>query len=995
MKLKNVERKLKDYNQSLTQFEEQFVIIPFLPSGYTAYSNFGELDEQTQINQFETYKRLYTGNDAFIVTWKNSIQFDYSNQSPNADTTTSILLKWQVGEILLGWIENDTTENDISTDTSFTEYKSQKSITSYTFRINALKFQLTEDYSYYFYKIPEISNQILFKVVSLEKEYVGKDLVCYVLRLESLQDTLANTGRAKDQNVMPNAPGQGYLQPQVVYKDEYTLPADAVENVDYVDVGDNQRYVIANKIYQQNNPVKTIIVKLFGLALLCNVSLIGRRAYLGGDFTQYGNPRLIFPINFSSPTTITLYRTQQAETNFFWAINMYPEINFSAEIFDRLKDFLDFNKFWSQQGLMKIDKTQTLGTNPKIDGKYGYELYGQQTANGYQQWEVDFDTMTIDTSYTYGCASSYTIGGNKVIHDHMFDSYWTQKQVSTLPINETNTLNFGWTVGASYAAAVAKNITVAIGLFLIGIAATLYQKYTALPFQGLFGLIPASLCEFMMDECQTTLGTTDDDISMKLSYFMDGDNTSDIAKFFKTSSLNTSFQADLTDIIQDKNGTKYCTDQIGQTTNADGSNVKSDGTALLMDGSYSLVANTEQNMGYIIDSFNIQAIFSGDFSIEFLDMNGQVIWYGVYQSEAKWTGSIREINTWKQTSIFERENQYLGKPLAWPKDLQPLDPDTSTPTLTYNGTATQNIYYRWAESTNQVTANGQWEQNDYNRLELNNFRSGNKVGFTNWTATKNTPNNSAEDLAGYLSGGNSDLGTITITTGFVNIQSFLNYYNKMKMTIKWDWAVNNIVGAYPTDSFTTITVDETSWVADSDTTSEWVSVKVSATNTKIRRAIGNGSSSGTCKDTSGNNPNYQCVPCYIVPGLYDFAGPWWTQLLNSNGTLNGNAVVCNGDSTDIVDNQEYVYTIDIDFKVRLEIQSNAVILHFMTNNNRFEWIIQSGVNVENDSRSWLVGCQNCNAPISAPESNPAYNLNGAGSVHFQILLDSIELIRDF
>lgn len=981
MKLKNVERKIKDYNISLTQFEEQFIIVPFVPTGFVDYSNFGQLESAVEIDQFETYKRLYTGNDAFIITWKNSVQFDYSNQQDNTqNTTSSIQLKWGVGEILLGWIENDTTENDISTDTSFTEYKSQKSITSYTFRINAAKFQLTEEYSYYFYKIPEISNQILFKVVSLEKEYIGKDLVCYVLRLESLQDTLANTGRAKAENVMPNAPGQGYLQPQVVNQSEYTLPDGAVENVDYVDVGDNQRYVIANKIYQQNNPVKSIIVKLFGLAILCNVSLIGRRAYLGGDFTQYGNPRLIFPINFTSPTTITLYRTQQAETNFYWAINLFPDINFTSDIFDRLKNFLDFNKFWSQQGLMKIDKDQTQATNPQINGSYGYELYGQQTSNGYQQWMVEFDTKSIDTSYTYGCASSYTIGGNKVIHDHMFDCYWIQKQVATLPIKESNTLNFGWTVGATYAAAVAGNITTAFGLFLIGIAATLYQKYTALPFQGVYGLIPASLCDFMMDEAQTTLGSSDDDISMKLSYFLDGDgDTGDFAKFFKTSSMNTSFQADLTDIIQDSSGNQYVTDQIGQTTNADGSNIKSDGTALLMDGSYSLVANNTQNLGYIIDSFNIQAVFSGDFSVEFLDMNGQVIWYGVYQSEAKWTGSIREINTWKETSIFGRENQYLGKPLAWPKDLQPLDPDGSTPNLTYPN---MNIGYKWkitCSGSSSVWGNGFNETGTYYREELNNFRTNKySTGFTNWTGTQHTTDNGDLDLAGYLSGGNSDLGTIAVSTNFTNIQQFLNYYNKAKFSIKWDWSISNITTNYPNDSFVEINVDEFSWVKDSDTTTEWVSVKVSASNQKIRYGVMN--------VLNGNYTNNGVV----APGVYDYAGPVWVETTSkqkiSMGGLTGSPAV--------QDNQEFTYNIDIDFKVRLEIQSNAVVLHFMTNNNKFEWVNPSGIN-RTAARGWLGGSGYIETVASANIPSKGITDATQEQLSFQILLDSIELIRDF
>lgn len=983
MKLKTVERKMKDFNASLTDFENQFVIIPFQPSGYIDYSNFGQVQNQVQIDQFETYKRLYTGNDAFIVTWKDSVGFDYSNQSPNSDTVESITIKYSVGEVLLGWLEDSTTENDISTDTSFTEYKSQKSITNLTLRINASKYQLNENYSYYFYKVPEVSNQILYKVVSLEKEYLGKDLMCYVLRLESLQDTLANTGRAKQQNVMPNAPGQGYLQPEVVEKEDYTLPEGTIEGKDYVDIPN--RYVIANKTYQRNNPVKSIVLKLFGLAVLCNVSLVGRRVYLGGDFTQYGNPRLIFPMNFSNPSTITIYRSQQQEVNFYWMVDGAPIINFSSEVFDALKSFLAFSKFWSQEGILTMDQKQTQGTNPILNGTYGYQLYGQQTSSGYQVWMVDFDTKTIDTSYTYGCAKTYTIGGNKAIHDHMFDCYWIQKQITVLPINKSNTLNFGWTIGASYAAAVARNITTAFALFLIGILGTLYEKVTAPAYQGVYGLIPAALCDFMLSESQITL---QNDGYVRFDYFLnpDSEDLGEFASFFKTDSMNTSFQAELTDIITDGT-TQYCTDQIGQTTNADGSNIKSDGTALLMDGTYTLVENTQENMGYIIDSFNIQAIFKGDFSVEFLDMNGQVIWTGVYQSDAKWAGTIREFNTWKDTSIFGRENQYLGKPLAWPKDLQPLDPDTSTPNLVYNGTAVSNMKYQWFQTNASSSASSGWAGGNYRRIELNTLRS-NKYGsgFTSWTGTKHTDNNGDLDLAGYLSGGNSDLGTITIATQFSNIQQFLNYYNKAKFSIKWDWAVSNDTSNYPSDSFTSVSIDTFSWVADSDTTTEWVSVKVSASNQKIRY--------------TGSTQDYSPYNGVFVPGIYNYNGPSLFKVSPFTSYFITFGFGGSGYTMFLEDVQEYVYNIDIDFKVRLEIQSNACVLHFMTNNNRFEWVIQSGVSVSNDSRGWMTGAGTSSVTGRMDNSGIIDNFNNDNSnaqsrISFQILLDSIELIRDF
>lgn len=678
MKIKNVERKIKDFNESLTLFEQQFILIPYVPSGYTAYSNFGEVTENYAINEFETYKRYYTGNESFIINWKDSCVFDYSQQNNNENTVESIKIKYQCGDYLMGWLEAADITNSIDTDTSYSEYKSQKNINSIVMRINASKFTLTEEYAFYFYKIPEISNQVLYKVDSIDREFLGNDLMCYVIRLSSLQDALANTGKAKAQNVVPNAPGQGYINPKIISKEE--LENGLIEYQDYKQTLDPNRIIVNDYKKQANNPVKYVVLKMFGLSWLMNVSFVGRRVTLGRDFRDYGVPRLVFPMNFSVPTTYTLYRTQSTETNYYWINEGYPEISFTKEAFDALKDFLSFTSFWTSQGNFFWKNTETLTSNPKDEkGNFVFQLYGNLSNSGeYVPWTFYFPQKEVDTSLTYGTAKKYTIGGNKIVHNHMFDCYWVQKYIKSLPLNKTSTLNFGWTVGSAYAASTAKNIYSSIALIVIGISAALIQKAITPRLQGLYGLFPAELLEFIAAESRDTLINTTATGSNteygRLNYLMNNETQDEIKGFFNTNTINTSFEAELTDTIT-KNGKDYTTDMIGQTVDANGNEILN-GSQLLMDGSYILKSiGPKSDTGFIIDSFNIQAVFKGDFSIEFLDINKEVIWSGVYQSEAKWTNSIREINTWKDTSIFGRENMYMGKPLKWPKALADLNPD--------------------------------------------------------------------------------------------------------------------------------------------------------------------------------------------------------------------------------------------------------------------------------------------------------------------------------
>lgn len=674
-KIKNIKNKIREYNADLTDFESQFIIIPYQPSGYLDYSNLGNVPYQTTITDFETYKRYYTGNDAFIVNWKGSVNFDYNVTTTEINGTEyadDMKIKFSVGEYLLGMVENATIENDISEDRNFNYYQSQKNINQLTFRINASEFEMNENYAYYFYKVPEISGEILYKVVSIQKEYIpnSRILACYVLTLESLQDTLSNSGRAVLQNVMPNNPGQGYVNPQVVSKEEYTLTADMVEDIDYKVVYD--RYLIMNKTKMLNNPVKKVVVKLFGLAILCFISFIGRKVTFGGDHTEFGKQRLIFPMNFSQATTPTLNRSQSATNNFYWLVNAYPQMIFNSGVFDYFKNLMEQTSYYNSQGILSFNETATKDTNGKdSNGQYLYNIWGRQDDNtsDYQVWTINYTTRTIDTSYTYGTQQQYKLGTRRALHDTMFDTYWTQKNIKVLPLGANTTLNFGWTLGAATAVAMTGNWFLASVLFGIGIVATISQTNNPLKYQGICGLIPAQMLDFITEESQTTLANSG---YANLNYFLNTEEENIIKALFKTNTLQTSFQADLTDLVY-KNTDTFETLYIGQNKNEDGDNLFSDGSYLLMDETWSLKSIDNDNVGFIIDSFNLQAVFSGEFSIEFLDKNDDIIWTGIFQSEAKWSDNIREINTWKDTSIFGKEIQYLGKPIVYPRAMKELE----------------------------------------------------------------------------------------------------------------------------------------------------------------------------------------------------------------------------------------------------------------------------------------------------------------------------------
>ena len=831
LKIKAWETKYKQLIGQFQMWDQSFVIIPYQPSGYIDYSNFGYVDGQTQISQFETYKRLWTGNDAFIIQWKNSITFN-NDDNPNYDYVDKITLNYSVGEAMLGWMNANITNNEISTDTSFSEYKSQKSITSITLRVPSF-YELDDNYSYYFYKVPECAGQTLFKVDSIEKEFIGKDLMCYLITLTSLQDELANTGRAKDQNVMPSAPGQGYLRPLIQKTSDVDL-TNLVENKDYLRLPDPNRIITIDNTYVQNNPVKSVVIKMFGFGVLSNIIFIGRRAQLRGNFRDYGIPRLIFPMNFQPADTPTLYRTQQEETNFYWCYNFAPTLNFSASIFEKIKGFLDFATFYDMQGYMKVNEKTTKATNPIItqdDGSepiYGYQLFGQKVADGsFKKWIITPDSeKTYNTSFTLGCAQSYTIKKEeRAVHDLMWDAYWIQKSMKTLPLTLQNTLNFGWTVGAGYAALVSKNIFSAVGLFLIGILGSVIVNSPTPKFQTFMGLIPCGMFDFMTQESQQTLSQKVNDKNIiRLNYFLNSDSDNDAKAFYNTKTMNTSFRAELTDTFT-KDGKTYTTDLIGQKVDANGNNIFSDGSLLLMSGGEKLqsINDTNPNEGWIIDSFNVQAIFSGDLSIEFLDINGDVIWYGVYQSEAKWTGSIREINTWKDTSIFNSENRYLGKPLKWPQSLQVLDPQYSVPSIQVNQVANMQdmVISTYGQQRESFFYN---KRNDDKKLYYNNVDGSRLIELGYYDKLTYDRNAIISDAFATLSGGEKQKKTgkiIVSNQGFLSLSSFLDFFRKSEIIIRYSLFVNdfevnpNNYSASIQDDWETSTFTDIKWTSSS------------------------------------------------------------------------------------------------------------------------------------------------------------------------------------
>lgn len=661
--------------EEIQLFKESFVIVPYQASGFLNYTNNGYNADNINPNDFETFKRVWTGNDACVISWKNSVSLVQQD-----DDTMKI--NFQLGEVFCGAIQTNDSENRIQNDMSFSEYKAQDIKKTINFYVNS-HFEITDYYLLMFYKIPEYSGSTLYRLSNIERDFVGKQLVGYVLTFETINQDLANTGRAKQQNIMPNSPGQGYLECVVKQQEWYdNLPQNVkdslVEGKDYYKFYD--RYITADFEKIKNRPVSKICVKLFGTNILSCLVCEGRPVFKGDTFENWKPQRLLFPIKFGVPTTPNLYATQNNINNFYFG-NFSPTLLYWKDLMSDIKDNLTPVNKWNYQGWLEYDYSKLQDTNPQASDSggtsgYKYTLYDND-------WTPELEVKSINNTGVYGSKQTYNIGGVKTIENHLWDNFWTQKQIKTLPINLVENLSYGNTVLGGLALigsglfGIGKvnpflnilNIGIGTILGVVGLAFTLQQKLKK-RLQSFRGLIPASMLDFNND----LFGSQQGKIPFNI---LNSNNNTDTPNeiFFDGSTINTSFTAELTDRFTTSKvpGTSLSTLNIGQTTFENGDNILSDGTQYLVEGIEELIPSKDTYEGYIIDSFKIQTIFNGDISVEFLDYNDEVIWSGIYQSEGKWTKSMREVWTEKNTSVFGRENSYFTNPIPYPKPIPNID----------------------------------------------------------------------------------------------------------------------------------------------------------------------------------------------------------------------------------------------------------------------------------------------------------------------------------
>lgn len=675
------QRKVLEHTQEfLNFFDFAWVIIPFQVSGIQDYTNQGFVKNQINPQDAETFKRIWVGNDSAVLNWYGSVVLE-KNENNVA------VVRHKIGAHILGTLRDNNAFTDIDRDNAYSEFIAQQIRNSVTFEVSAKHFTITEYHQLMLYKIPKFSKEVVYKLSSINRHYEGKELVTYSLTFESANQDFATTGKAKQQNLNMSAPGQGYMNPLVLSKSEF----EQQQPKDYVELL-NGEYLTYDLEKLKNRPVHSIVVKAFGNPALMSVSCSGRPVKLGENADKFNYVRALFPINFKLPSTPTLYRTSNHSNNYYWG-GLQTTLEGWKDWLASFKDIMLPANQLKFNGWVRYTQ-DLLDSNPKVNDTFTNSLYGNtvvvQGKEMVTPWEITLpQDTTITTIPTYGVASSYNIGGRKRIHDRMWDTFWTQKSIVNLPIDTKNTITYQSTVaiggsmigmGSGIFNGKFNKYSIIFGgvLLALGVVGTFINKLKNKTIPNVYAMLNASVVDLNRTQFLESNASAQNRLALGI---LTGENNTPSSLFFNTNTLNTMFEAQLTEFFTRPDSNKvFSTGNIGQTLDENGVPLFPDKRVLLVEGKETLVGRTSNTDGYIIDSVYIQSVFQGDFSIEFLDVDKNVVWSGVYQSQGKWSDNPRDIWTFINTSVFNNENVYFSEPLPYPATI-PLPeniPDTLT-----------------------------------------------------------------------------------------------------------------------------------------------------------------------------------------------------------------------------------------------------------------------------------------------------------------------------
>lgn len=609
--------------------------------------------DNTRITDYSSFQRLFTGLENVTAQWEGAYKV-----TKKTDDATFLSKEYSVGRSFKGYIPTESLKASFEPSSISADFLAE--FTEESFTIHSYE-DLEEQDLFKLFIIPELKEFKWLYVSDAVKYFMPNGKLHHIeITLTTLNNKIAKSGRATEEFIHRSAPGEGYAFPSV----------------------DSEQNVTLDKIRDRDIPVTSLQIEMEGPAGFTTIFAYGRPTKtetIDGITKSAFNPeikapRLLLPFRMETPIPSPLNTRPSAETDYYVG-KFKPTLE---EYFGNFKKQIEASYNLEQKASFQgvLESTETLEklqrSNPINQGSHQYNLWDPS-------WTIEVDKI-YNTSTDPYTGNQLTLKGDYKVNEVLAHNIFGTSAISTLPLSVKQ--NITWSL---------SDIPL-VGGFLskitLGIPVGWRDEAIRVSMDSVLIVQPASLIEY----ANVLQGRSPDSKFSKpqvdlLTYTTE--NKSEEIEFSGINATGTIFKVGLSDrFTKVVNGKTYTfnTVDLGQAhpkVDDEGTNVDNPPAKLLWDETCKPTSRNADTPGYVIDATSFKALAKLEYR-HTLFSNDTEVWSGTYQTNSKFTGSIRDWTNYTKMSNWKEDN---NNQIAYPEAIvAPNPPNVQQPAFDFETT---------------------------------------------------------------------------------------------------------------------------------------------------------------------------------------------------------------------------------------------------------------------------------------------------------------------
>lgn len=623
--------------------DNSFLVFPFeLVAGYiTSTENGLRQNDNINIEDYSNFQRVFTGLENMLAKWDEAYEVKKVNANDGFLTKT-----YKVGRNLRAFIPNESLGASFEPSSISNDFLTE--FTDEEFTMHAYE-DIKESDLFKLFIIPELREEKWLYISNAERFFHNGKFHHIEITMTTLNNKVAKSGRSIESFIQRGAPGEGYAWPLVDFNQDVKL-------------GD---------VRNRDVPITSVQIEMAGPAAINTIVAYGRptiQKVVNGITESTFNPkieapRLLLPLRYETAIPSPENTRPSAETDYYYG-NFKPTLQESYKDWkDQMQGSFSLEERNKYEGVLIGDTLAKLRLSNPIDSKgtHTHELWDNN-------WLIDLD-QTYDTSTNNIAESSITLKGNYKSSEILAHQFFITSYLTSLPL--TVQQNVAWRIqNLPIIGGYISKLTLGIPIGWQNLAIRL-----AMPSVNFF--VPSSIAEY--GNVLKGDGTPSTDVWIPLETFT-AERKDQATEYSGINATGTIFKVQLTHRFKKTiNGALYTFDtkDLGQTHPTSDDNGKSITgnlpTYLLWDGTCQ-PTDRGNVPGYVIDISHFKSLAKLDYRLTFFSNDAQV-WSGTYQTQAEFTGSIRDWTNIVKMSNWKEDNNQV---VSYPKSIVAPNPPNST-----------------------------------------------------------------------------------------------------------------------------------------------------------------------------------------------------------------------------------------------------------------------------------------------------------------------------